>query len=221
MRIIYKIFLGEHLRKEFKDINRFHKVPVIHDNEGFKLSETVAIYHYLTRKNLIPSSNDYKEIAQVDEFLSWSQNSLIASIGTIYFKTWIKPFRNINIIPHGMMVNLKNPHEYVVLDQSLSDLENIWLRDNKFLVGDKISFADVISSCALMQVVATKIYTIDEGKYPKVVEWLKAVRDFYNPEFDSVHDEIYKFGERFSQGKPPAYLIYSFHLLRKVKKMFK
>ena len=49
------------MRKEFKDINRFHKVPVIHDNEGFKLSETVAIYHYLTRKNIIPSSNDSKK----------------------------------------------------------------------------------------------------------------------------------------------------------------
>lgn len=35
---------GEHLTDEFKEINRFQKVPCIVDDDGFKLSESVAIF---------------------------------------------------------------------------------------------------------------------------------------------------------------------------------
>lgn len=37
----------EHLTDEFKAINRFQKVPCIVDTDGFKLSESVAIFRYL------------------------------------------------------------------------------------------------------------------------------------------------------------------------------
>lgn len=35
---------GEHLNDEFKAVNRFQKVPCIVDNDGWKLSESVAIF---------------------------------------------------------------------------------------------------------------------------------------------------------------------------------
>lgn len=35
---------AEHLSDEFKNINRFQKVPCIVDDDGWKLSETVAIF---------------------------------------------------------------------------------------------------------------------------------------------------------------------------------
>lgn len=38
---------GEHLTDEYKNnINRFQKVPCIVDDDGWKLSETVAIFRY-------------------------------------------------------------------------------------------------------------------------------------------------------------------------------
>jgi glutathione S-transferase len=35
---------SEHMNDEFKEVNRFQKVPCIIDNDGFKLSESVAIF---------------------------------------------------------------------------------------------------------------------------------------------------------------------------------
>lgn len=35
---------GEHLQEEYKQINRFQKVPCIIDDDGWKLSESVAIF---------------------------------------------------------------------------------------------------------------------------------------------------------------------------------
>lgn len=38
---------GEHLTEEYKkNINRFQRVPCIIDDDGWKLSETVAIFRY-------------------------------------------------------------------------------------------------------------------------------------------------------------------------------
>lgn len=37
---------GVHLEDEFKEINRFQKVPCIVDDDGWKLSETVAIFRW-------------------------------------------------------------------------------------------------------------------------------------------------------------------------------
>jgi glutathione S-transferase len=34
----------EHLTNDFKAVNRFQKVPCIVDSDGFKLSESVAIF---------------------------------------------------------------------------------------------------------------------------------------------------------------------------------
>lgn len=210
------------MKKEFgRDINRFNKVPVIHENDGFKLSETVAIYHYLGRKRLIPyPADDFKQIARIDEYLSWQHNSLASSTGILFFDAWVKPFRNINVIPHGQMVNVGRSLEYVVLDQSLDDLEKIWLNDSKFLVGDEPTFADLIAACLIMQVVGIKLYSLDANKFPKVAQWLLSVKNFYNPEFDNAHQMIYKFGERFN-GRPPYFLIYANNVWRKIRKIFK
>lgn len=201
-------------------MNRFHKVPVIHTNDGFKLSETVAIYHFLGRQKIIPYPEENKEIAKIDEYLSWQHSSLLLSIGKIFYETWIKPFRNINIVPHGSMVNVARPLDYVELEQSLNDLEHIWLGDNKFIVGDKITFADLIATCAINQLVGMKMYTLDEVKYPKIASLMRAVNEHFNPEFDHAHKMIFSFGAKFN-GKPPTYLIYANDIMRKFKKIFK
>lgn len=43
-----KVDLGkaEHLNEAFREVNRFQKVPCIVDADGFKLSESVAIFRY-------------------------------------------------------------------------------------------------------------------------------------------------------------------------------
>lgn len=62
----------EHLTDEFKAINRFQKVPCIVDVDGFKLSESVAIFRYLMQNkseffddHWYP--NDVRQRALIDE----------------------------------------------------------------------------------------------------------------------------------------------------------
>jgi glutathione S-transferase len=211
------------LSKDYgRNINRFHKVPVIHDNDGFKLAETNAIFHYLGRKNIIPYP-DVKTTAKIDEFLSWNHNSLFANTGKLFLETWVVPFRKINLPPHNFMVNVASPLSYDSLDQTLDDLENIWLADNKFVTGDKITFADLIAACEIMQIVGMKLYDLKDDKHARIINWLKLVNEHYNPEFDKAHQIIYKFGEKFGGG-PPSYLLFANSVMqqwKKIKKAFK
>lgn len=193
---------------------------MIHDNDGFRLSETTAIFHYLGRKNIIPYP-DAKAVAQIDEFLSWNQSSLFITMGKLFLETWVKPFRNIHLPPHGQMINVTNPTSFVTLDQSLNDLENIWLKD-KFITGDKITFADIIAACEIMQVVGFKLYELDKDKHANIIRWLNDIR-MMTPEFDKTHEIVYKFGNRFPSG-PPHYIILFANLIqqwKKIKKLIK
>lgn len=184
------------------------------------MSETVAIFHYLGRRKIIPYPSDAKEVAKIDEFLSWHHNSLLTSTGLIFFNAWVKPFTNIELPPHGQMVNTKNPKNYMVLDQSLLDLQNLWLKDQKFLVGEKATFADLIAACEIMQIIGMQIYALEGSKYPKVNKWLSDVRSEFNPEFDEAHKKVYRIGEKFG-GKPPTIGVLLFKFYNTFRKLLR
>lgn len=201
------IYIGEHLSDEFgSKINRFNKLPVIHEEDGFKLAETVAIYHYLGRKKVIPERwypSDKKKLAKIDEYLQWNHNSLIFSAGSIFYNAWIRPLRgDAGIIEHAMMKNVNDPLNYVDIENSLDELEHTWLKDSDFLCGNEPTFAELIASCVLMQVIGLQLYKLNEEKYPKVNGWLNQTRIYFNPEFDIAHQYVYKYGERL-KGKSP------------------
>ncbi|CAG9803147.1 unnamed protein product [Chironomus riparius] len=193
---------GEHLSKEYgQNVNRHHKVPVIHDNDGLRLAETVAIYHYLGRKGIISERwypTDVKKLMKIDEFLQWNHNSLLLTTGSIFYEAWLKHFKDISGTEHGMMKNVRDPTNFVDIHNSLNMLENVWLENKKFLVDDEPTYAELIASCALMQVVGLRLFAIDNEKYPKVSRWLQDTKDYFNPEFDTAHQYIYKYGERFN-----------------------
>jgi glutathione S-transferase len=187
-----------------RNVNRFHKVPVIHDKDGFKLAESVAIFHYLGRKQIISEKwypTDVKTLAKIDEFLEWNHTSLMQSAAMIFYKSWRPDIYNPNI-NHGMMISPKEPTKYVQIDDSLDKMENIWLKDTKFIVGNEPSYAELISSCMLMQIIGLKLFEINKIKYPRVNLWFNETRTFFNPEFDAAHKYIYKYGEAL-QGKSP------------------
>lgn len=208
------------MKKEYAlNVNRFRKVPVIHES-NFRLSETVAIFHYLGREKIISYPSDARELAKIDEFLEWNHNSLLVTTGLTFLEAYVKPFTGINLPPHGMAVNIGQPLNFVVLNQSLSDLENLWLSEHKFLVGDNATFADVIAACNIMQIVGLKIYEIDAKEFPKVSKWLENVRQFYNPEFDNAHKFVYKMGDKFG-GKPPTSAVIAFKIYQFFRKFMK
>lgn len=174
-----------------KEVNRFHKVPAINDN-GFKLSESVAIFHYLGRKQIIPEqwypSRDFKSLVRIDEYLEWQQNNLVAAAGLMFRKLWMEPMVT------GKEAQKDDIEFYKrTLNRTLDDLENIWLKDTKFVTGENISFADLMAVSMLEQVVGLNIYSVDGQKHPKVLKWSNDVRQYFGDAFQQAHKFLYKY----------------------------
>lgn len=190
--ITFVYFVGEHLTEIFgRDVNRFHKLPAINDN-GFKLSETVAIFHYLGRKEIIPERwypKDLKTRTRIDEYLQWNHNNLHLGAGMLFFMQWVLPFRT-GVKPTEKQIEAQKR----TLVKCLDDLENIWLKDNKFLIGSEITFADLLAVSSLEQVIGMRLYELDEQRHSKVESWLREVRQFFGPAFKEAHQFVYKFG---------------------------
>lgn len=200
---------GIHLTENFRDnVNRFQKVPAIVDN-GFQLSESVAIFRYLARTHDISdpwySKNDQTR-ARIDEYLEWQHTNIRQTCTQFFILAYLKQ-RTIGSSPDDAYVIASAQKQ---MSKSIDELENLWLKPKLYISGtDQLSFADVLAACELEQTsnlcgILTFIrvnfhlfliffckelggYDPTEGR-PNVTEWLKNVRDGTNPVYDEAHD---------------------------------
>ncbi|XP_065084634.1 glutathione S-transferase theta-1-like [Ochlerotatus camptorhynchus] len=179
---------GQHLTEEFKAINRFQKAPCIIDKD-LHLAESVAIVRYLAREYKFPEHwypTDSRKRARIDEYLEWQHHNTRA-VCAIYFQyMWLRP---------RMMGTKVNPDRAEELKQKMEDcldfIENDYLGgNNKFLVGDEISVADLFASCEIEQ---PKMAGFDPcAGRPKLTAWMARVREATNPYYDEAHKLVYK-----------------------------
>ncbi|KAK2185917.1 hypothetical protein NP493_217g04018 [Ridgeia piscesae] len=185
---------GEHLTEEFLRINPFHKVPVIDDN-GFILTESVAILKYLCGSRHMPEHwypVDVCRRARVDEFFGWQHTNLWLPSSLLFRTKYIEP--RLKNIP----VDLEKLHRAKVsMDQTLDQLENVFLRRQDYLCGDDISIADVHAICVLMQADAAG-HDLITGR-PRVADWIGRVKLRLQPHFDDVHSTLYAVREKFAR----------------------
>lgn len=175
-------------------MNRFGKLPAINDN-GFKLAESVAIFHYLGRKGIIPERfyprNDIEKLTRIDEYLQWQQNGLFFSGGSLFFVQ--RP--GAPKAPDDVIKMLTK-----ALIGNLDDLENKWLAESKYLAGDdELSYADLSSAVIIEQIVGTRVFELDEAKYKRIAKWRAEVKSYFGKDFADAHDFVYKYGERYSK----------------------
>ncbi|KAM7350359.1 glutathione S-transferase theta-3-like [Cochliomyia hominivorax] len=184
--------MAEHQSEDYKKVNRFQKVPAIidyiHDNE-FKLTESIAILRYLVECNKISANfypTDFKQRAKVDEFLEW-QHTAIRSSCSLYFRFyWVQEKL------FGMPASKKKVNKYCkLMEKDLELMENLWLKETKFLAGNSITAADVFGACEIEQIRCCG-YKI-ENKYSKTYFWIESVRQELIPYFDEAHQVIYFF----------------------------
>ncbi|CAF1088981.1 unnamed protein product [Didymodactylos carnosus] len=183
---------GEHLTSEYEKLNPMKKVPVIDDN-GFVLTESVAIFQYLCDKYKNEASSWYppelEKRARVNEYSNWQHLNLRANGSMLFRKKIINP-KLTNTPPNEKELNTW----YEKWQESTKYLEKVFLRTN-YLAGDQMTFADLLGACELMQPIGAG-FDIDKANYPKVVAWFERVKSETQPFFDEAHKLNYRMRER-------------------------
>ncbi|KAL7294121.1 hypothetical protein TKK_0012152 [Trichogramma kaykai] len=173
---------GDQLLPSFRKVNPFHKVPVIvHD--GFVLTESVAIARYICREYNLPDHwypKDSRAQAKVDEYLEWQHlNTRLHCNSYYYLKVLMRRFEAREPTISELEQHLQRME--ICLDQ----IENIWLKDKSFLIGDEISIADIFGACEIEH---ARMAEFDPRKNrPKLSAWLDRVIQATSPHYDEAH----------------------------------
>lgn len=147
------IITAEHHDDDYGKVNRFQKVPAIIDyvdNQEFQLAESVAILRYLIESNKISIHfypMDLKQRAKVDEFLEW-QHTTIRTSCSLYFRfLWVQEKLIGTPASAGKVAKYR-----ILMEKDLEIMENIWLKESRFLVGNSLTAADVFGACEIEQI---------------------------------------------------------------------
>ncbi|KAF7239791.1 Glutathione S-transferase theta-1, partial [Varanus komodoensis] len=167
-------------------VNIVKKVPVLRD-ETFILTEGIAILLYLSRKYNTPDHwypSDLKKRAKVDEYLSWHQSNIRANAPkTMWIKVLIPLFTGQPLPPEKLQEVMEG------LATSLKQLEELFLQDKPFLVGNEVSLADLVAIVELMQPVGVGCDIFKDR--PKLAEWHSRVEEAIGKElFLQAHELI-------------------------------
>ena len=136
----------------------------------------------------IPDSiypSDIKARAQVDEYLEWQHNNTRITCAMYFQLMWLLP---------KMFGKESNPKQIAEMkkrmETCLDQIENIWLADNKFIVGNTLTAADVFAICEIEQPRIAG-YDAKVGR-PKLSAWMERVKKATNPYFDEAHVVVEK-----------------------------
>ncbi|KAK3849584.1 hypothetical protein Pcinc_043664 [Petrolisthes cinctipes] len=192
---------GEHKTDEYTAINPFQLVPTIDDN-GFKLTESVAILRYLCREYEAASRwypKDSKLQARVDEYLEWQHLNTRISCAMFFQHKFLLPMM-LSKKPDEKKVEQFKGRMEIVLEQ----FETIWLKDKPFLAGNQITIADLLAACELEQP-SMAGYDVFEGR-PILDAWFKRVREAFQPHYDEAHHIVNHVRDSFGGKVPDAKL---------------
>uniref|UniRef100_A0A3Q2PAF6 glutathione transferase n=1 Tax=Fundulus heteroclitus TaxID=8078 RepID=A0A3Q2PAF6_FUNHE len=201
---------GEHYGDDFGKISIIRKVPALRDGD-FCLSESIAIMVYLAEKFQTPDfwyPADLQQRARVNEYLSW-QHTAIRMQGSKMF--WLRL-----MIPK--MIGMEVPKEKMDgaledLNNSLNLIEEKFLQDRPFIVGDQMSLADLVAIVEIMQPLGAGLDVFD-GR-PKLSAWRDRVRTFIGEElFDEAHQNILGAQEGMKQIDPSKLELFKPKILR-------
>ncbi|XP_072321319.1 glutathione S-transferase theta-3-like [Eucyclogobius newberryi] len=176
---------GQHYTEEFGKISSMRKVPVMKDGD-FILTESTAILDYMVQKHKGPDHwfpSELQSRARVNEYLSWQHTNLRANGSKVFLLRLVFP----------MMMGSEAPKEKMdaameELNTSLSLLENYFLRDKPFIIGDKVSVADIVAVAEIMQPVGTGV-DVFAGR-PKLSAWRDRVKGHLGEELFKEANEV-------------------------------
>lgn len=144
-------------------LNPNRKIPVMDDN-GFVLWESMAINHYLSRKDSgSMAPNDPAEDARMQMWSFWVANECLTNCFAVLDHTVLRPTaeRSERILQSSIK---QLYHPLGVLEQHL--------QANSFLVGDRFTIADLNVASVLGWLTAAQF---DFSKHPCLSNWLHQI----------------------------------------------
>ncbi|XP_066499953.1 glutathione S-transferase theta-1a [Hoplias malabaricus] len=177
---------GEHYGEEFEKVSILRKVPVLKDG-AFILTESIAIMQYLAGKYSTPDHwypADLQKRARVDEYLAWQHTNMRTSGSKVFWLRSVIPALTGAPVPQEKMDPAVED-----LNMSLKLFEEKFLQDRPFVLGEKISLADLVAIVEIMQPVGTGL-DVFEGR-PVLSAWRDRVKNGIGVElFDEAHQKV-------------------------------
>uniref|UniRef100_A0A3B3WZX4 glutathione transferase n=1 Tax=Poecilia mexicana TaxID=48701 RepID=A0A3B3WZX4_9TELE len=201
---------GEHFGDEFGKISKIRKVPALRDGD-FCLAESVAIMLYLAEKFQTPDRwfpADLRLRSRVNEYLSW-QHMAIRMHGSKMFwmRLMIPKIMGIDVPKEKMDGALED------LNASLTLIEENFLQDRPFIVGDQMSLADLVAIVEIMQPLGAGL-DVFEGR-PKLSAWRDRVQASIGKDlFDEAHQGILGAQDAMKQVDPSKLELFKPKILR-------
>lgn len=186
----------EHRSPEYAKVTPFQRLPAIQDG-NFTLTESSAILGYIASKYGCPehwNPTDYHKRARMQEYIAWHETRLRRHVTPYFVEKGIIPLQT------GMPPDEESMKEqWANIYKAFSSIEDYFLKDKSYVIGDQISIADLFGVCEVMQTAGVDPdFTKD---HPKLKAWIHRVREDTNPHFDEFHKMVYKIGKISDPGK--------------------
>ncbi|XP_067911521.1 glutathione S-transferase theta-1-like [Heterodontus francisci] len=182
------LIAGQQSSEEFGKVNALRLLPALKDGD-FTLGESVAILKYLACKYQTPDHwypADLQKRARVDEYLAWQHVTIRYQGCRIFMLKCLKPALTGQPIPKDRINEALED-----LQETIQSFEDKFLQDRPYIVGDKVSLADLVALVELMQPLCAGVDPL-EGR-PKLIEWRERVKGAVGKElFDEAHEVMMK-----------------------------
>ncbi|PLB33576.1 putative translation elongation factor eEF-1 subunit gamma [Aspergillus candidus] len=151
---------------EFTKLSPLGKVPAFEGANGYTLSEAIAIAVYVTSQNekttlLGKTKQDYASILR---WLSYANSEVLSKLGG-----WYRPLMGKD--PY----NKKNVDDAAKASLKAIGVLNTHLTANTYLVGERITLADIFAAALLTRAFATVLDKKFRSENPAVTRWFQTI----------------------------------------------
>ncbi|XP_006997739.3 glutathione S-transferase theta-2 [Peromyscus maniculatus bairdii] len=193
------ILKGQNLSEQFSQVNCLRKLPVLKDG-NFVLTESSAILIYLSSKYQVADHwypADLQARARVHEYLGWHADNIRGTFGVLLWTKVLGPLIGIQVPEEKVERNRKS------MIAALQRLEEKFLGDKPFLVGQQVTLADLMCLEELIQPVALG-YNLFEGR-PQLTAWRDRVEAFLGADLcQEAHSSILSILEQAAKKTLPV-----------------
>lgn len=185
--ILIDLVKGEHRTPEFLAINPFHRVPVVVHGD-FVLTESPAIAKYIINNvqcedHWYPA--DVKKRARVDEYLFYHPTGVRKGCRGVAINFYFREKISGKPVPQE-----EKDAAYTEFLEVVTGFENYFLSRGPFIIGDKISIADLFAVSEIIQAQLSGTDFLSDR--PKLKEYVERVKNETSPHFDDVFKKIFE-----------------------------